>query len=94
MGLRFRMSRGALPPSSLNDDPHRVGCGIVVDHSDHIEPFRNAGQVQGLVPRPCESANQSAIEASQLRLPGRTGCDAGQGGFSLSRVGEHGQGAV
>ena len=52
MGLRFGISRGALPPSSLNDDLHRLGCGIVVDHSDHIEPFSNAGQVQGLVPRP------------------------------------------
>lgn len=93
MGLRFKIRRGTLPPSSLNDDPHRVGCGIVVDHCDHIEPFRNAGQVQGLVPRPFESANQTAIEAAKLRPPGCTGCDAGQGGFSLSRVGEHGQGA-
>ena len=66
----FRSSRKALLPSSLNDDPHRLGCCLVVDHSDHIEPFRNVGQVQGLVARPCESANQTAIEAAQLRLPG------------------------
>ena len=63
MDLRFRISKGALSPSSLYDDPHRLRCCLVVDHSDYIEPFTNVGQVQGLVARPCESANQTAIEA-------------------------------